>query len=91
MSEESPHFKVLRKKLRKILIAYEKLYWSDVNAVSDDQMEESDKAEQIAEEERAFLEKRKSIIRNKVKALDLTQKNWDIFLAIRVKRICLSS
>lgn len=85
MSGENVQFKTLRKKLRDILIKYEKEHWSDVNMISDSQLKASDKAEQTAEEERVFIEKRKSIIRKKLKALDLTQEELGYILGHKSK------
>lgn len=85
MSEENVHFKSIRKKLRNILIAYEKEHWYDVNAITDEQLNESDKAEQTSGEERVFIEKRKSIIRKKIKALELTQEELGYILGHKSK------
>lgn len=75
LAKDSVHFKNLRAKLRDLIEAYEKKAWSNHNAVSDVQLQESDRAQQIAEAERLFIEKRKAIIRKKLKALDITQED----------------
>ena len=73
LAKDSAHFKNLRSKLRDLIETYEQQHWSDPKAVTKEHLQESERAEQSAEVERLFIEKRKAVIRKKLKALDLTQ------------------
>lgn len=75
LTKENPALKKTRKKLRSIIQDYEQKVWNLDQTISKQQLKESEQAEKIAEAERAFVEKRKNIIRKKLKALDLTQEN----------------
>ncbi len=73
LAKESVHFKNLRSKLRDLIETYEVQHWTDHQTVTPQQLQESERAQQTAEAERLFIEKRKTVIRKKLKALDLTQ------------------
>lgn len=83
--KEDLYFKNLRTKLRDLIEIYENAEWSDVDQIDEDKLLESDKAEQIAELERVFLENRKQAIRKKLKELDLTQENLGSILGHKSK------
>lgn len=85
LSRESVHFKTLRKKLRDIIEIYETNNWSDENAIDEDKIKESDIAELIAEKEREFIENRKTIIKNKLKDLNLNQQELGSILGHKSK------
>lgn len=85
LAKESAHFKNLRQKLRAIIAAYEAMTWNDAEAITSRQMAESDQAEIFAEKERIFLHARKQLIREKLKALDLTQANLGQILGHKSK------
>lgn len=71
--KEQSELRPLRKKLRRLLTEYEERVWSDTNRVSDKQLEESEKAENVVELERIFIKNRKDTIRKKLKEHDMTQ------------------
>jgi transcriptional regulator with XRE-family HTH domain len=71
--EEHPELKDDRLKLRDILQEYEEEHWQEED-VTDEQIQESDQAEHIAEQERIFLENRKTAIKERLKVIGLTQK-----------------
>ncbi len=81
LGKENLHFKNLRIKLRDLIEKYETNEWSDVDKVNESKLEESEKSEYIAEQERLFLENRKQAIRRKLKQLDLTQENLGLILS----------
>jgi len=85
LAKENEHFKNLRKKLRALIETYESQNWSDINTVTPEKIAESDHAAIIAERERLFLKARKQRIREKLKALDLTQENLGQILGHRSK------
>ncbi len=80
MIDENPDLKPLRKKLRDLIKEYEDTKWSDFENITDSQVEESDKAEEIVNYEQKFINKRKDIIRKKLKAYDMTQQDLGLIL-----------
>jgi transcriptional regulator with XRE-family HTH domain len=80
MVKEQPELRPLRKKLRRLMTEYEERVWSDPEQVSDKQLEDSDKAENIVETERRFIKKRKDAIRKKLKEYDMTQQDLGVLL-----------
>jgi len=85
LSKENVHFKNQRNKLRNLIEAYEKKVWSNLDKITDKQIEESDKSEIVAEQERIFLENRKQKIKEKLNTLDLTQENLGNILGHKSK------
>jgi transcriptional regulator with XRE-family HTH domain len=77
--KEFPELAEDRKQLRALLKAYEDKHWIE-QEITDKKVEESDLAEQFAEQERVFLERRKNIIKSKLKEIGLTQKQLGIVL-----------
>jgi hypothetical protein len=63
----------LRKNLRDLIERYEKQHWSSDTAISDSKIRESDLAELIAEKERQFVQKRKGLIKKRLKESGLNQ------------------
>lgn len=80
MIDENPDLKPLRKKLRDLIKEYEDREWSDFDKVTDSQVEESDKAEEIVNYEQKFIHKRKETIRKKLKEYDMTQQDLGLIL-----------
>jgi len=85
LAKDNLHFKNLRKKLRDLIEAYETKAWSDPAGISAQQLAESELAEKAAEEERLFIETRKTRIRQRMKTFDLTQENLGVLLGHRSK------
>ena len=75
MVKDHPELKTLRKKLRRLMSDYEDRVWSDHKKVSDEQVEESERAESTIEAERKFIKKRKEAIKKKLKEYDMTQQD----------------
>jgi len=75
MVKEQPELRPLRKKLRRLMTEYEERVWSDPEQVTDKQLEDSDRAENIVESERKFIKKRRDAIRKKLKEYDMTQQD----------------
>ena len=65
--DDNPELKPIRKKLRELIKEYEDRVWSDFEKITDSQIEESDKAEEIVNYEQKFIHKRKESIRKKLK------------------------
>ncbi len=76
LSKENPKFKSVREKLRDLIEQYENENWSAESKISDKKLRESDVAELIAEKERLFIQRRKELIRKKLKNLNLTQQDF---------------
>jgi|SRR5690606_19730409 len=76
LSKENSKYKTLRKKLRDLIEQYENQNWSAETKISDKKLRESDVAELIAEKERLFIQRRKELIRKKLKTLNLTQQDF---------------
>ncbi|MBV7532999.1 transcriptional regulator [Chitinophaga sp. sic0106] len=85
LAKENPYFKSLRRKLRDLIEDYENRVWKDEKSVTWEQMQESDKAEKIAESERVFLQKRKVLIQRKLKEFSLTQAEFGLLLGHKSK------
>jgi len=80
MIHENPDLKPIRKKLRDLIKDYEDREWSDFDKITDSQVKESDKAEEIVEFERKFIQKRKESIRKRLKEFDMTQQDLSVIL-----------
>lgn len=85
LAKEDEHFKSLRKELRDIIESYELIEWNNVNHITEQKLLESEKSERVAEQERLFLESRKTLIRKKLKQFDLTQENLTTILGHKSK------
>lgn len=85
LAKDNLHFKNLRSKLRDLIEAYENKEWSDLNDLTNEKIDESDKSEIIAEQERIFIENRKQQIRKRLKSLDLTQEDLASILGHKSK------
>lgn len=81
MIDENPDLKPLRKKLRDLIKEYEDDKWSDFDNVTDSQIEDSNKAEEIVNYERKFITKRKEAIRKRLKEYDMTQQDLGLILS----------
>lgn len=80
MTDENPDLKPIRKKLRDLIKEYEDRKWSDFDKITDSQVLESDKAEEIVNYEQKFINKRKAAIRKKLNEYDMTQQDLGIVL-----------
>lgn len=73
--EDGSPLSEIRKSLRQLLRNYEKMHWSNNDAITEEQIEESDAAEKIASEELQFIVRRRALILDKLKELNLKQKD----------------
>lgn len=76
LSKKSSKWAHFRKRLRDLIEQYEKEQWNPRSIILEEKIHESDIAELIAERERSFLQRRRVIIRNKLKTLKLTQQDF---------------
>jgi antitoxin component HigA of HigAB toxin-antitoxin module len=80
MIDENPDLRPIRKKLRDLIAEYENRVWSDFDKIPDSQLEDSDKAEELVKYEQKFINKRKDVIRKKLKEYDMTQQDLGVIL-----------
>jgi hypothetical protein len=76
---DHPELTQERKQLIDILIAYEDKHWSNAK-ITDQQVEESELAVQIADYENKFYKQRKLLIKSKLKEKELSQKQLGMLL-----------
>jgi transcriptional regulator with XRE-family HTH domain len=85
LSKQDASFKELRNRLRDVIADYENSHWNNLNQIDDQRLAESEQAEATAESERLFIEKRKALLKKKLKELDLTQEDLAMILGHKSK------
>lgn len=80
MIDENPDLQPIRKKLRDLIKEYEDKKWSDFDKITDSQVEDSNKAEEVVNFEQKFINKRKDAIRRKLRDYDMTQQDLGVIL-----------
>jgi len=65
----------VKKHLKELIQQYEETHWNDETKISDEQIRESDIAEKIVTSENEFIQKRKELIREKLRENGITQKD----------------
>ena len=75
----------LRKNLRDLIERYEKQHWSSESDISASRIRESDLAELIAEKERQFVQKRKGLIKKRLKESGVNQQQLMLLLGHKSK------
>lgn len=85
LSKEDPKLKIARKKLRDLIEKYENRNWVANALIDEKKIQESNIAESIAEKERLFIEKRKVLIKSKLKNLNLNQQEFGVILGHKSK------
>ena len=76
LSKENPKAKIKYSQIMELIDAYEAKHWTNRDQITDSQVEESDKAELIVQQHLEFIEKRKKLIRSKLKKLGLNQQEF---------------
>ena len=71
--KEDESYKPIRKHLRNLIKDYEEKNWADEDSVSDNQIKDNDLAEVLVQAENDFYQKRKKLIKTKLKEAGLTQ------------------
>lgn len=85
LAKENHRFKAIRIKLRDLIEDYESKHWSNKSKINEQKLRESDLAESIAEFERIFLENRKTLIKSRLKKLEISQQDLGEILGHRSK------
>jgi transcriptional regulator with XRE-family HTH domain len=75
MQKEDKTLSALRKHLVSLIEKYEDEHWTDVDKITEEQVEKSDRAEWLIEQHNLFIQKRKEIIRASLKERNLKQKD----------------
>jgi len=73
LEKQEDTYKPIRNHLRKLIKDYEQNNWGDDKAISNSQIKESDIAEAIVDAENNFYQRRKTLIKTKLKEAQLTQ------------------
>ncbi len=80
MADESPEIKQLRMKLRELIKDYEDREWTDLDNITESKLAESEMAEAQIIVEKEFINRRKEIIRQKLKEYDMNQQDLGLLL-----------
>jgi antitoxin component HigA of HigAB toxin-antitoxin module len=80
LAKENSDYKLVREKLRDLIQDWENKQWSSESKITEEKIQESDLAEIIAEKERLFIERRKKLIKAKLKSLNLNQQDLGTIL-----------
>lgn len=80
LAKTNPDYAEMRSRLRDIIAAYEEKKWRSDACLTDEQIRSSDLALERAEKERLFIRRRKEIIRQKLKEVNLTQQELGTLL-----------
>ncbi len=75
MQKEDKTLRTLRKHLVSLIEKYEDEHWTDLDNITEEQVEKSDRAERLIEQHNLFIQKRKEIIRASLKERNLKQKD----------------
>ncbi len=75
LCKENKRLIPIRKELRDIIERHENRNWSKESEISEIKIRESDLAELIAEKERRFIQRRKELIKHRLKQFGLNQQN----------------
>lgn len=75
MIKNDPSLIPIRKKVLDLMEEYENKHWRKEELITDEKVKESDKAEKIIHKEIAFYNRRKIIIREKLKEFDMNQQD----------------
>lgn len=83
MTKDDKSLDAVRQHLKKLIMQFEENHWSDEEKITDEQIRESDIAEKIIYSENVFIQKRKELIRKKLKESGLSQKDLGKILGHR--------
>ena len=80
LAKTNPDYAEMRSRIRDIIASYEEHKWRSDARVTDEQIRSSEWALERAEKERLFIGRRKEIIRQKLKEVNLTQQELGTLL-----------
>lgn len=73
LEKQDESYKPIRNHLRSLIKDYEQNNWADENSITDNQIKENDLAESLVQAENDFYQKRKELVKSKLKEAGLTQ------------------
>jgi transcriptional regulator with XRE-family HTH domain len=73
LEKQDESYKPIRNYLRSLIKDYEQKNWADEKSVTDQQVKENDLAEALVQAENEFYQKRKKLIKSRLKEAGLTQ------------------
>lgn len=76
LAKKDTTLKSKRKKLRDLIADYESKHWTNDSLISESQINESNNAEEVVDSELEFIEKRKKLIKSKLKRLGINQQEF---------------
>src|SRR5690606_36470854 len=80
LAKKDPDVTKLRKMLRDMIARYEDTHWSDEEKVSKEKIKESDLAEKLVAQEQKFIQRRREIILERLRKLNLKQQDLTVLL-----------
>lgn len=83
MVEEDSSLEPVRQHLMTLIERYEAVHWNNEVEITDEQIKESDLAEKIISAENIFIQKRKELIKEKLKENEISQKDLGKILGHR--------
>lgn len=83
MEKEDTTLKPIRQHLLVLIEKYESKHWENESAITEAQIKESDNAERVINAENKFIQKRKELIKSKLKENGLSQKDLSKILGHR--------
>lgn len=83
MIKEDNSLKPIHEHLLSLIEKYEAENWNNESEISDDQIQESDLAEKTVNAENMFIQKRKALIKEKLKENEISQKDLSNILGHR--------
>ena len=81
LAAEHDEAKEIRQKLVMLFVEYEKTHWSTAQTITDQQVAESEEAEALAFSELKFTKRRRELILDRLKELNLKQKDLGTLLS----------
>lgn len=75
MVKEDSSLEPIRRHLLALIEKYESTHWKDESGITDEQIKESDNAEKIISAENIFTQKRRELIKSKLKENEMSQKD----------------
>ncbi len=75
MVKEDSSLELVRQHLFVLIEKYESTHWENESKITEEQIKESDNAEKIVNAENIFIQKRKDLIKSKLKENEISQKD----------------
>ncbi len=83
MAKEDSSLGPIRQHLMDLIEKYENTHWHNEAQITDEQVKESDLADKVVNAENVFIQKRKELIKEKLKENEITQKDFGKILGHR--------